>query len=128
MRVLFDTTAFLAFHTEPERLGPHRALVEDPATERLISAVVAWEISIKHGLGRLQLPDPPTEWVIDMIAVGAMTSVPVEVTHALAVGALPDHHRDPFDRLLIATAKDLEVPILTSDRAFDRYEVEILDF
>lgn len=126
MRVLFDTNAFLAFHSEPERLGVHLAVAEDPTTERLVSAVVGWEIAIKHGLGRLQLPAPPGEWVVDMVEVGAMTVVPIELRHALAVGDLPPHHRDPFDRLLIATARDLRIPILTSDRAIGLYDVDTL--
>lgn len=128
MRVLFDTNAFLAFHVEPERLGSHLDEVEDPSTERLVSAVVGWEIAIKHGLGRLELPTAPSEWVVSMIDVGRMAPLPIELVHALGVSELPPHHRDPFDRLLIAVARDLGVPILTSDRIFDRYDVETLSF
>ena len=128
MRILFDTSAFLTAHTEPERLGPHLASIEHPDTVRLVSAVVGWEIAIKHGLGRLSLPEPPQRWVPNMVQAGAMTAVAVELGHTLAVGALPHHHRDPFDRLLIATAIALDVPILTSDGAFEDYDVEVLGY
>jgi PIN domain nuclease of toxin-antitoxin system len=128
VKVLFDTNAFLAAHTEPERLGRHLAAIEHPDTVRLVSAVVGWEIAIKHGLGRLELPQPPQRWVLDMVRVGAMTTLAVDLEHTLAVGALPLHHRDPFDRLLIATAIALDVPILTSDDAFEDYDVEILGY
>lgn len=57
-----------------------------------------------------------------------MTLLPVRLDHALAVAALPDHHQDPFDRLLVVTARALDVPIITSDRVFERYDVEVLRF
>ena len=126
MRILLDTHVFLWLHSEPERLGPHLAALEDPATDRLVSAVVAWEIVIKHGLGRLTLPAPPSSWVPDRIQRGAMEAVPVELTDVLGVSELPMHHRDPFDRLLISQSRRLGVPILTADSAFEAYEVDLL--
>lgn len=128
MNVLFDTSAFLVAHTQPSRLGRHRDVLEDPGTIRLMSAVVGWEIAIKHRLGKLELPAPPDRWVPKMAEAGAMTPLPVLLAHALAVAALPDHHQDPFDRLLVVTARALDVPILTSDRIFKRYGVEVLMF
>lgn len=126
MRVLLDTHAFLWAHAEPERLGPHLELLERTDTERLVSAVVGWEVTIKYGLGRLTLPQRPQEWVPDRILRGAMTELPVQMDDALGVGELPDHHRDPFDRLLISQARNLRVPVLTADRAFDAYDVDLL--
>lgn len=127
MRILLDTHVFLWLHSEPERLGPHLALIEDPDTVRLVSAVVGWEIVIKHGLGRLELPSPPQTWVPDKLQAGAMTPVPIELSHVLGTAALPQHHRDPFDRLLISQARLLGVPILTADRAFTPYDVERIE-
>jgi len=126
VRVLLDTHAFLWAHAEPERLRSHLGLLQKPETERLISAVVGWEITIKHGLGRLSLPEPPRSWVADRIRRGAMTELPIGMDHALGIADLPDHHRDPFDRLLISQARALRIPILTADRAFDAYDVDLL--
>lgn len=126
MRVLLDTNVFLWLHAEPERLGSRLAMLEDPATERLISAAVGWEIAIKHGLGRLHLPEPPERWVPSRIHRGAMVALPIELTHVLGVASLEHHHRDPFDRLLISTARSLQVPIVTADPVFARYDVEVL--
>ena len=126
MKALLDTHVFLWLQTEPERLGPYRKLVEDVRNERLVSAVTSWEIAIKWGLGRLPLPEPPGRWMPGrMRAIGA-TAVPVEHAHALAVADLPSHHRDPFDRLLVAQAQVLDVPLLSADPAFRRYDVELL--
>lgn len=121
MRLLLDTHIFLWLHTEPERLGEHLPLVEDRRTELLVSAVVSWEIAIKYQLGRLPLPEPPERYVPERLrAIGAQ-ALPIEHTHALAVAALAPLHRDPFDRLLVAQAGLLDVPILTADPAIARY-------
>lgn len=126
MRILLDTHVFLWLHGDPERLGQRLETLSAPDTEGLVSAVVAWEITIKHGLGRLQLPAPPQAWVPDRIRRGAMVSVAIELPHVLGVADLPDHHRDPFDRLLISQARHLGVPILSADPALAAYDVEVL--
>lgn len=128
MRLLLDTCAFLDLHTEPERLGVHLEALEDPNNTRLVSAVVTWEVTIKHSLGRLTLPAPPQVWVPEMISVGAMNALPIELSHTLAVGTLGDHHRDPFDRLLIATALVSNLPVVTSDAVFESYPIEVLRY
>src|SRR3546814_15286238 len=87
MRVLLDTNVFLWLHAAPERVGGLLPMLEDPSTERLVSAVVGWEIAIKHGLGRLQLPEPPERWVPSRIQRGAMVVVPNELSHVLGVRA-----------------------------------------
>ena len=127
MRVLVDTNVFLWLHTEPARVGRALPTLEDPGTVRLVSAVVGWEIAIKSALGRLELPHPPDVWVPRMMALGAMTPVPVELEHALAVAGLPELHRDPFDRLLIAQARLLGAPVVTADPVFARYGVEVVE-
>ena len=127
MRILIDTQVFLWLHSEPERLGAQLAILEDPDTVRLVSAVVGWEIVIKHGLGRLELPAPPQRWVPEKLRSGAMTQVPIELSHVLGVADLPLHHHDPFDRLIISQARQLGVPVLTADKAFASYEGERLD-
>jgi PIN domain nuclease of toxin-antitoxin system len=112
--------------TEPERLGAHLALTEDRRNTLLVSAASSWEIAIKHSLGRLALPEPPERYVPDRLrAIGAQ-AMAIEHTHALAVASLPPLHGDPFDRLLVAQALLLAVPILTADPAVAEYPVETL--
>ncbi len=126
MRVLLDTHVFLWLHTEPERLGEQLPVVEDERNELLLSAASSWEIAIKHGLGRLPLPEPPQRYVPARLRAIGARALPVEHTHALAVAALEPLHRDPFDRLLVAQAGLLDVPILTADPLLARYPVQAL--
>lgn len=126
MRVLLDTHAFLWLNGEPERLGDQLVVLEDPRTELLVSAVSSWEIAIKNGLGRLPLPEPPERYVPERMRRIGARGVAIEHTHALAVAALPPLHRDPFDRLLVAQAGLLAVPIVTADPSIAQYSVEIL--
>lgn len=124
--MLLDTHAFLWATGFPHRLGDQRPLVEDEGTEVLLSAASSWEIAIKFALGRLSLPEPPARYVPDRVRALAATPVAIEHAHALAVADLPLHHRDPFDRLLIAQARTLAVPIVTADFAFAAYDVDVL--
>jgi PIN domain nuclease of toxin-antitoxin system len=126
VRLLLDTHIFLWLLAEPERLGGYIASLEDPGNELLLSAASSWEIAIKVQLGRLDLPDNPRRYVPDrMRAIGA-EPLPVQHSHALAVRDLPPLHSDPFDRLLVAQARDLRLWIVTADPQIARYEVETL--
>lgn len=126
MRLLLDTHVVLWAATEPERLGDAAAAIEDGATELLISAASSLEIAIKYSLGKLPLPEPPDRYVPHVILELGATPVAVEHAHALAVAALPMHHRDPFDRLLIAQAQLLSVPLVTVDPTITAYNVEVV--
>jgi PIN domain nuclease of toxin-antitoxin system len=126
LRVLLDTHVFLWFHTDPERLGSHLQLLEDLDNELLVSTVVPWEIAIKHQAGRLDLPEPPEVYVPARMSAIKARSVPVEQTHALAVASLPPIHRDPFDRMLVAQARQLGAPIMTADPVISAYPVETM--
>jgi PIN domain nuclease of toxin-antitoxin system len=126
LRLLLDTHIFLWLQAEPERLGEHRSVVEDRRNQLIVSAVSSWEIAIKHGLGRLPLPEPPERYVPERLRLIAAETLAIEHTHALAVAALPRLHRDPFDRLLVAQAKLLDVPILTADPQVAQYPVRTL--
>ncbi|HEV3128342.1 MAG TPA: type II toxin-antitoxin system VapC family toxin [Solirubrobacteraceae bacterium] len=123
MKLLLDTHIFLWLQTDPERLGDQLRVVEDDRTELLLSAVSSWEIAIKYGLGRLPLPEPPERYVPSRMRAIAAEALAVEHPHALAVATLPNLHRDPFDRLLIAQANLLGLTILTADRAVAQYPV-----
>lgn len=111
----------------PERLSEAtRALVVATDHELLLSAASAWEIAIKYGLGKLRLPDPPSDFVPKLMTRTSVTPLPIHHRHALHVATLPPRHRDPFDRLLVAQAQLERVPILTADKSFALYDVETL--
>jgi PIN domain nuclease of toxin-antitoxin system len=101
-------------------------LVEDPENQLLFSAASSWEISIKYALGKLPLPLPPLEYILSRMETSGTSPLPVQHSHALHAGSLPRHHADPFDRLLIAQAQLEDVSILTADRQFEAYEVDLL--
>jgi len=124
VKALLDTHVFLWLQTRPERLGPAAlAVLAAPETELFVSAASAWEIAIKYGLGRIDLPEPPVRYLPSrLLAIGA-SPLPVSVEDAAAVAELPPHHRDPFDRLLVAQARRHALTIVTADAAVLRYEV-----
>lgn len=127
MRILIDTQVWLWMLATPERLSARaRGLLVSSDTELLLSAASAWEIAIKHGLGKLALPAAPAVAVPELMAQSGVTALPITHAHALATAALPPLHRDPFDRLLIAQAQLERLPIMTADPAIGRYEVEVL--
>jgi PIN domain nuclease of toxin-antitoxin system len=126
VRVLLDTHIFLWANTEPERLGGQRSLLEDGAVGLIVSAASSWEIGIKHGLGRLNLPEEPRRYVPERLRRLGAEPLAIEHGHALAVAELPPLHRDPFDRLLVAQAKLLDVPIVTADPRIAQYQVQTL--
>ncbi len=127
MRLLLDTQPWLWMQVAPERFSDHAlGLVQDPLTDLVFSAASSWEIAIKYGLGRLPLPAPPAEFVPERIESSGVIPLPVEHAHALLVGELPRHHRDPFDRLLVAQAQLEDLTLLTADRQFGSYDVEVV--
>ncbi len=127
MRVLLDTQCWLWMTLSPERFSPSgRALVESRETILYFSAASAWEIAIKHALGKLRLPESPAAYVPGRVAALGVQPLPIEQRHALHVATLPAHHRDPFDRLLIAQAQLEDLAILTADAVFAAYDVSTL--
>lgn len=127
MRLLVDTHTWLWMLSRPDRL-PLRAreVVGDPSTEVLVSAATAWEIAIKHELGKLPLPEPPSAFVPSRLVTSGCVALAIEISHVLAAGALPPHHRDPFDRLLIAQSQVLRVPLCSGDPAVAAYDTDLL--
>jgi PIN domain nuclease of toxin-antitoxin system len=115
-RALLDTHSFLRFIGGNERLSRRaRALIESRDNPMFVSAGSLWEVAIKHGLGKLALDRPFAE----LIAV-----LGVELAHLAEFVRLPLHHRDPFDRLIVAQARVESLPVISVDRAFDAYGVE----
>ncbi|MGH7657961.1 MAG: type II toxin-antitoxin system VapC family toxin [Gemmatimonadales bacterium] len=127
MRLLLDTQVWLWMLSAPERLSrKNRKLVVSADTELMLSAASAWEIAIKYGLGKLKLPEEPGDYIPRLMTLTGITPLPVHHRHALHVATLPQHHRDPFDRLLVAQAQLERLPILTADRGLGSYDVEVV--
>ena len=128
MTVLVDTQCWLWLNSEPERLSPATiALLESEDTELRLSAASAWEIAIKHAAGKLTLPVSPHEFVETRLRTLRTSSLPITHVHALRAGELPQHHHDPFDRMLVAQAQIERLPLVTADRRLRRYEVELIE-
>jgi PIN domain nuclease of toxin-antitoxin system len=127
VKLLIDTHVFLWAASEPTRLSDvaKDALV-DVANDVYVSAVVGWEIAIKQSLAKLTLSSPAELWVPEVVRRTSFAELPVTLAAALRVRALPWHHRDPFDRLLIAQAQDAGLTIITQDNAFEAYGVPLL--
>jgi PIN domain nuclease of toxin-antitoxin system len=114
-------------HAQPKRLSRQtRELLQDPENDLFLSAASSWEISLKYALGKLPLPEPPLEYVLGRMETSGTVPLPIQHSHALHAGKLPLHHADPFDRLLIAQAQLEKLKILTADRQFKAYEVDLL--
>ncbi len=127
MRLPLDTQCWLWMQASPEKLTDEaRELLVDPANILLLSAASSWEIAIKYALGKLPLPAPPASYVPDRLRRGGVTPLAVSHVHALAVAELPDHHRDPFDRLLVTQAHLDGLTLLTDDRTLGAYDVQIM--
>jgi len=121
MRVLLDTHVLIWALMAPRRLpGEAREVIETSASEVLFSAVGILEIAIKASLGRRDFDFPPTEIADEAVRTG-FVELPVRASTAARVGELPWHHRDPFDRLLVAQALDEPAQLLTADRALAPY-------
>lgn len=126
MNVLLDTHAFIWWFADPQKLSSKASSVlRNSNTTVLISAAVAWELSVKVNLGKLDALALVTDLARNMAEEG-FTELPIGIEQAVRAGLLPGHHRDPFDRLLVAQAQDLNVPILSADLALDRYDVKRL--
>jgi len=127
MRVLLDTHTFLWWTTGDPRLSPRaHKIISNGGNEIFLSAASGWEIAIKAKLGRLRLPDDIERFFSNQMAINAIEGLPVRMSHALHVYALPDYHQDPFDRLLIAQAQIEKLSLLTADSQISRYSVNII--
>ena len=122
-----DTHAFLWLVTDHPSLSARaRALFLDTENDLLISAVTGFEIAVKYGLGKLKLAEPPREFIENRIQNNALSPLPVTLVHTYRLAHLPHHHRDPFDRLLVAQALEEDLPILSCDEVLSQYGVERL--
>jgi PIN domain nuclease of toxin-antitoxin system len=127
MKLLLDTHVLLWSATAPDRLAPEaRAALEDGTHDALVSIVSAWELAIKQSIGKLDLARPAEHWLPDVLKRTGFEVAELSLSAALRVRALPWHHRDPFDRLLIAQALEHGYTIVSRDAAFGAYGVPTL--
>jgi len=124
VNLLLDTHSFLWFVANDSRLSlDARSAIESPANRKWFSVASCWEISIKSGLGKLQLSDTVGVFLPQEIAANRFSLLPIELRHVSFVSGMPLHHRDPFDRLLIAQSEIETLTIVGCDTAFDAYGV-----
>ena len=127
MRALLDTHTFLWWNLGAMELSETaRAFIGDGGNEIFFSAASAWEIAIKYAKGRLELPQTPEHYVTQRLAQHRFTPLPIQLSHALQVYALPDIHQDPFDRLLVVQSQMEDLPLLSVDEEIARYEVQLI--
>jgi PIN domain nuclease of toxin-antitoxin system len=127
LKYLLDTSVFLWMAGFVQRLNLQaRELLAERSAEVYLSSASSWEIAIKSALGKLDLPEPPPQYVLRRLADFSIRSLPITHDHSFATGSLPHFHDDPFDRMLIAQASVEGMVVLTADKVFRRYPVEVL--
>jgi PIN domain nuclease of toxin-antitoxin system len=127
MKFLLDTSVFLWGVVAEHKLNPTaQEVLTSSSSELYFSAVGSWEVAIKFALGALSLPKAPSEYVPYAMRLWSMRTLNITQEHALRAGELPLHHRDPFDRMMIAQAVSEQMILLTADRVIQKYEVEMI--
>jgi len=127
VRLLLDTHSFLWFIGGSLSLSPKaRALIEDADNQPFLSMASLWEMAIKLSIGRLSLGQPFETLIPEQMKLNGIELLQIEMPHIVAVASLPFHHRDPFDRLLVAQAIVEQMPIVSGDPAFDLYTIQRL--
>ena len=127
MRILLDTQIFLWFIAGDSRLdGSSRELIENPEHERYLSIGSIWEITIKSSLGRLNVPLPVSTLVRDHVWANAIELLAITPEHLDTLHTLPYHHKDPFDRIILAQALSEGMALLARDNAFGDYGVRLI--
>jgi PIN domain nuclease of toxin-antitoxin system len=127
VNVLLDTQIFIWWDSEPTKLPPHiLALCQDQTHTLVLSVASVWEMQIKAQLGKLELTRPLAEIIESQQFTNHVETLPVQVTHVLALQHLPAHHKDPFDRLIMAQAITENMPIVSVDTMFPLYPVTLI--
>lgn len=127
MRALLDTHTFIWWIVDDPKLPSYvRSIIGDGDNELFFSAASCWEIAIKAQIGRIKLPSRPDIFISEQLALNAVQTLPIQVSHALHVFNLPHHHRDPFDRMIVAQSQLEDLPILTLDPLIAKYKVKTI--
>ena len=127
MRLLLDTHVFLWWIDDARALSRKaRGAIADPQNQCLLSLASSWEMAIKLSLRKLELPDAIERFVPEQLTANGFSQLQIGFRHVAKVAGLPFHHRDPFDRLLIAQALEDDLHIVTSDPVFKKYGVKVI--
>jgi PIN domain nuclease of toxin-antitoxin system len=127
MRLLLDTCTFLWLAATPAQLSPAaRRALDSESNELFLSHVSIWEIHMKHQARKLTLPQKPRPWISRQLAARGIADWPIDLEAIHRTSELPDHHKDPFDRLLLAQAEVHEFRIVTPDPAFQKYRAKLI--
>ena len=125
MRCLMDTHIFIWWILDHPKLPrSSRQIIADSTTELFFSSASAWEIIIKSTIGKLSLPENPTGWIRKHLDLNRINALPITLEHALMLHELPNLHKDPFDRIMVAQARCEDLTILTDDEWIPRYAVK----
>jgi PIN domain nuclease of toxin-antitoxin system len=124
VNLLLDTHTMLWFFWDDQQLSTSaKTLIEDPANRKLVSIASCWEIAIKAGLGKLQLGEPAAGFLNREMTRNNFEILHIGLNHATAVETLAMHHRDPFDRMLVAQCQVEQIPVVSADVIFDQYGI-----
>jgi PIN domain nuclease of toxin-antitoxin system len=127
MKLLLDTCTLVWLTAEPELLsGEAAAALDDESNSLYLSDASVWELCLKWQVGKISLPRPPRNWTEEQSRRWSLAGVPISRIHLFRVTELPEHHRDPFDRLLVAQAIQESLTIVTPDAWIRRYPVATL--
>ena len=127
MRLLLDTHSFLWYIEDDDRLSQTaEQIISDIENEVLLSIGSLWEIAIKYGIGKLSLPCAFGEFISEQLLVNEMEVLPISLPHLATYTELPFHHRDPFDRLLIAQAMAENIPVVSRDSPLQEYSINVI--
>lgn len=127
MKILLDTHVFLWAISGDRRLSrAHREIYSNATSELYLSVASVWEILIKTALGKLPLPTPVAPYISSQMEANRVSSLPIRLPHLIELEMLPQVHRDPFDRMLVAQARSEGIPIVSSDASFRKYDVKVL--
>lgn len=127
MKLLLDTHSFLWFVLDNPKLSTlAKSLIENRENQRLLSKASLWEMAIKQSIGKLRLSLPFTSFITQQLNLNEIQVLDITIEHLAVVSTLPLHHRDPFDRLIIAQAVSENISILSVDSSFDAYPIQRL--
>jgi len=126
VKALLDTHAFLWAISGDKKLSPRAGEIFSGPSDLWLSVASIWEILIKVQIGKIPLPEPAGPYLTKKLVENQIEILPISLDHALRIESLPNYHNDPFDRMLVAQCLEENLPLVTADRVFSRYPVEVI--